>query len=259
MTLLADEGIILRALAFGESDKLVTWYGPHVGKITAIAKGAQKSKKRFCNKLEAFSCVQLSFRPPRSQVGLSFLEEAELLSANLRIRHNHLKYVAAMYVAEIVLRFTKEHDPDQDLYNLLKWATAALELNERFLKIPLFFHLQLLGLSGYRPEFTQCSHCDQVVTPRQVFTFSLHHGAILCANCQDMGERDQVLLSIQTCKMLAHAQDVTFETLRRIQPAQHSLREGLNVLHAYSQYLLQTDLHTWRILRDLLQQEQIAY
>lgn len=65
MTLLADEGIILRALAFRESDKLVTWYGPHVGKITAIAKGAQKTETVLQQTGGLFLCAAL-LSPPRS-------------------------------------------------------------------------------------------------------------------------------------------------------------------------------------------------
>ena len=60
MSLVASEGLMLRIAPHGESDKLATWYDARLGRVTAIAKGAQKSKKRFMNKLEPFSQL-LSF------------------------------------------------------------------------------------------------------------------------------------------------------------------------------------------------------
>ena len=53
-------GIILRVNDYGESDKLVTFFSPDIGKATAIAKGAKRSQHRFVNKLELFTLLLLT-------------------------------------------------------------------------------------------------------------------------------------------------------------------------------------------------------
>jgi len=51
MPLHKDEGIVLFKRAYGESDKIVRLFTLGSGKVAAIAKGANKSQKRFMNTL----------------------------------------------------------------------------------------------------------------------------------------------------------------------------------------------------------------
>jgi DNA repair protein RecO (recombination protein O) len=53
-TELRTEAIVLRAIDYGESDRIVTFCTADFGKIRGIAKGARRSRKRFANALEPF-------------------------------------------------------------------------------------------------------------------------------------------------------------------------------------------------------------
>ncbi|MCP3678475.1 MAG: DNA repair protein RecO, partial [Deltaproteobacteria bacterium] len=53
--------IVLNAIDYGESDRIVTFYTTDYGKVAGIAKGARRSRKRFVNKLEPFSHITLTF------------------------------------------------------------------------------------------------------------------------------------------------------------------------------------------------------
>ena len=65
---LTTPAIVLRSWSFGESDKIVSFLTESHGKLTGIAKGAKRSRKRFANSLEPFSLVNLRFldAPPVS-------------------------------------------------------------------------------------------------------------------------------------------------------------------------------------------------
>jgi len=54
--------IVLRTRPFGESDKIVSLLTENFGKMTGIAKGALRSRRRFVNSLEPFSLVNLRFQ-----------------------------------------------------------------------------------------------------------------------------------------------------------------------------------------------------
>ena len=255
MTPSSGYGLILRIAPHGESDKLVTWYSAQTGRITAIAKGAQKSKRRFSNKLEPFSQLCFYYRPPRSTSGLYFLEDADLIQANLQVRQQYAKYLAATCIAELTLRFTRELDADYRIYSLLTWAMGEISRNGRFFKYPLFFHLKLLQLAGYMPDFNVCHACGSPLTAAGTFYLPQPGpgGAILrCHACRKGIKAAEQTLTLQTMRMMGHAQQASLATLRKLQPPQHSILEGLQFLHLYSQHLLQTDLHTWRILRQHL-------
>ena len=64
--------IVLRSWPFGESDKIVSFLTERYGKVTGIAKGAKRSRRRFVNTLELFSLVNLRFQD-RPHSALAFV------------------------------------------------------------------------------------------------------------------------------------------------------------------------------------------
>jgi DNA repair protein RecO (recombination protein O) len=252
MTLRSTCGVVLKISAHGESDKLVTLYTNDLGRVTGIAKGAKRSKQRFVNKLEEFTHLQIFYRPPRGPAGLLFISEAELLCAHLSIRKNYRRYVCAMYISELMLRFTRDNDPDPRLYALLKWAIASLNTDDAPQKIAALFHLQLLARAGYRPELNRCGNCQQPVGPERTFIFLPGNGSLLCNFCHPRQNSPNFnCLSVQTLKFLARAQIASLEQLNRLQLSGQIATEALGSLYHYTFHLLQQDIHSWQVMRAL--------
>lgn len=245
-------GFVVRIAEHSESDKLVTFYSPELGRITGIAKGAQSSKKRFVNKLEPFSHLRLLYRPPRDPAGLYFISEAELLCAHLPLRMDFRRYAAAMHLCELLLRFTRENDPDPRLYALLQWALTALCADKAPQKIMVFFHLRLLEAIGYRPELDQCGLCGQPVIPGHAYALAPGGGLLACNACNPLGSRVTPRLSVQTLRLLASAQSTALERLTRLQLSRQGVIEAMDALHYYTLHLLQQDIHSWTATRSLL-------
>ena len=252
MSLRSTCGIVLKISGHGEADKLVTFYCPDLGRVTGIAKGAKKSKRRFVNKLEEFSHLHIFYRPPRGSSGLFLLSEADLLASHLSLRTDFQRYVAAMYLCELILRFTRDNDPDPRLYALLKWALSALDHEKAPQKIVTLAHLHLLDAAGYRPEFSRCHSCRQVVGSGRTYMFLPEIGALLCSSCCPRQEGRSPCLSVQTLRLLANAQLFDLDRLHRLQFTQQSLSEAMDALHYFTLHLLQQDVHSWKILRSLV-------
>jgi DNA repair protein RecO (recombination protein O) len=217
--------------------------------VTGIAKGAKKSKRRFVNKLEEFSLLHFFYRPPRGTAGLFILSEAELLAAHLSLRTSFQRYASAMYLCELVLRFTRDNDPDPRIYSVLKWALSALHQEKAPQKITLLAHLRLLDVVGYRPELSHCTCCRQTVGPTRTYMFLPEAGVVLCSTCS-MGKGNRShCLSLQTLRLLANAQTFELERLHRLHFTQQALTEALPALHHFTLHLLQQDVHSWNILR----------
>lgn len=252
MTLRSTCGIVLNISEHGESDKLVTLYSHDLGRVTGIAKGAKRSKKRFVNKLEEFSSLQIFYRPPRGLTGLLFISEAELLCAHLSIRKDFRRYICAMYISELMLRFTRDNDPDLQLYALLKWAFASLDIEDVPQKIAALYHLQLLDAAGYRPQLDRCLNCQQPVGPDRTFIFLLGNGSLLCSECHPGHSGLKCNhISVQTLKFLARAQVSSLERLNRLQLSRTTIAETLQSLYHYTFHLLQQDIHSWQAMRSL--------
>jgi len=251
MSLRSTCGIILKISDHGESDKLVTLYSEDIGRVTGIAKGAKRSKRRFVNKLEEFSHLRIFYHPPRALSGLLLISEAELLSANLSLRKDYRRYVSATYISELTLRFTRDNDPDVQIYALLKWAFSSLDVHEEPQKIALLFHLQLLTVVGYRPELNRCGRCLHPVASDRTFIFLPGTGSLLCNSCSCQQRPTHNGLSIQTLKFLTNAQITGLERLNRLQLQGKPTSEALEALYHYSLHLLQQDIHSWQAIRRL--------
>ncbi|QQG65423.1 DNA repair protein RecO [Desulfobulbus oligotrophicus] len=251
MNLLKTHGIVLRVAKYGESDKLITFYTTTAGRITGIAKGAQKSKRRFVNKLEEFTHLHIYCQPPRAPQGLFFISEAELLAAHLSLRTDVHRYVSAAYICDLFVRFTRDSDPDPQLYALLKWAMTALEQDKWPYRIVALTHLHLLGIAGYRPEINLCNHCRRPITATCSYMLLPGSGALLCNLCNSSGSLSLPRLSIHTLRLLATGQALPFNRLHHLHFTRKAIIESLSALYVYSLHLLQQDIHSWRTLCSL--------
>lgn len=240
-------GLILKVTAHGESDKIVTFYSPDIGRVTAIAKGAKRSRKRFVNKLEEFTLLTITYRPSRNG-GLLFLSEAALENPFLSLRNMHRRYVAATLACELIMCFTSEHDPDAEIFALLLWQLDAVNRGIPLLQVTALFHLRLLGASGYQPALDHCTSCGRRVDAGRSFALQPANGSLVCNRCNSHLHHSGFRLSIQTVKFLQTAQQLDLRHLERLQMPRQSARETLQVLYRYSRHLLQRDIHSWKFI-----------
>ncbi|MCI5222891.1 MAG: DNA repair protein RecO [Candidatus Electrothrix sp. AR4] len=253
------KAIILKIVGFGESDKIVTLYSPDIGRATAIAKGAKRSKRRFVNKLEEFSLLDITYRPGKNN-RLHFLREAELDNAFLSLRADCQRYGTAMLACELIIRFTGEHDPDEQVFSLLLWLLESVHQGAQPLSSAALFHLRLLAAVGYQPQLRYCVAC-KCLPDKNNLSFALQPGSgtLICARCNCTAIRSRFSLSLQTIKFLQAAQQMEADRLERLQMPKKVALESLYVLYQYSRHLLQRDIHSWKFIAVMSEESRRFY
>ena len=115
--------IVVRVRAFGESDKIVTFLSRDLGKVTGIAKGAKRSRRRFVNVLEPFThvVVRLRLRPSSD---LAFIATCELLDARPALARDLGRFAHGSYMLELVDRMIRGREAGPESYELLNEALA---------------------------------------------------------------------------------------------------------------------------------------
>ena len=148
--------VVLRTRPHGESDKIVTFLTRDQGKVTGIAKGAKRSRRRFVNVLEPFTHVRLRFRPSRTDE-LAFILGCEMVRAFRRPSRDLHRFALASYVAELADVMVAGREAGAELYDLLLRGLGTLETRD---EVPgLFrpaFELRLLAEVGYAPGLAEC-------------------------------------------------------------------------------------------------------
>ena len=197
--------IVLRSWSFGESDKIVCFLTESHGKLTGIAKGAKRSRKRFVNSLEPFSLVNLRFRD-RPGGSLAFVEACDLIQVFKELTTSLERIAYASYLTEITDRLSGDREENRALFAHLRDGLSFIEENGASLPFVAFFELKLLRLSGYQPMLGRCRRCGRGWRGGMLgWGFSLRDGGILCEGCSAF--RKEVLpLSLEALGAMAELQ-----------------------------------------------------
>ena len=176
MGLYRDQGVVLRTIRLGESDRIVSLVTQGHGKVRAVAKGVRKTKSRFGGRLEPTSHVSLLLYEGRE---LDVITQAEALDHFRVIREDLDRLSRATIMLEAVDQVAQERQPGPRLYQMLVGGLRALAARNAPLLVPAFF-LKLLALEGFQPVLDGCVACG---TPGPLVGFDLIEGGALCPSC----------------------------------------------------------------------------
>ena len=140
------EGIILKRINLGETDRILTIYTKHYGKIRAIAKGVRKITSRKGGSVEAFNHVSLFLVQGKN---LDIVSEVEVINSFKSWRKNLKKVGLSYYFCELVDRLTPNSQANRAVFELLKNYLARIG------KTPPRWPEELLGGGKLVREFEE--------------------------------------------------------------------------------------------------------
>lgn len=145
-----DRFIILRTMKYSEADLIIHALSPVGEKLSFIARGALKSKKRFGGGvLEPSHFVQFTYKQVLGEGKLNTLSEATLLNDFKKIRQDYDHLELALQVIECVARVSQEGDKSSDaLFNLLGNTLKAVESSQNVAVLKMHFYLKFLFQQG---------------------------------------------------------------------------------------------------------------
>ena len=196
----STEALVLRSRAYGESDKILTFLTRDFGKLSAVAKGALRSKRRFMNSLEPFARIRLEFRTGRGD--LDWIESAEVTRPCRSTIRDLDRYAWSTYLLELVDCMVEGREADARLFDLADSTLARIDesfpgkLDPTWLRT---FEARLLALCGVGPQLDRCNRCNREVTEEKA-RFRPETGTAECASCSDGGGfeiRSATLRSVQ--------------------------------------------------------------
>jgi DNA repair protein RecO (recombination protein O) len=138
-------GIIINRHIVKESDRFLTIYTLEEGKISVYARGVRSVKSKRGSQIDLFSHIRFELFEKNDRRTLT---SVELLDGH-HVSKTSLADISRLFqIGELVDRLTVEHDPHQEVYDLLVTALANLS---RF-NTPEYlyrFKKKLLEILGY--------------------------------------------------------------------------------------------------------------
>lgn len=183
MSLVATPAIVLSALRYSETSKIVRLATREHGVQSAIAKGALRPKSPFGAALQLLSdgVAHLIIRDHRD---LHLLTAFDLTRLHIDLAADLDRYSAASALAEVMLRFAPP-DPHPESFDLLREALNQLEIAPRAEVDALGMRLLwlLVSVLGFAPALDECVRDGAPLDPGGPVAFSTHEGGSLCAAC----------------------------------------------------------------------------
>jgi DNA repair protein RecO (recombination protein O) len=178
MGLYRDQGVVLRTIRLGESDRIVTLVTAGHGKVRAVAKGVRKTTSRFGGRLEPMSHVNALFYEGRD---LDIVTQAEVLDHFRPVREDLDRLAKASELLEAVDALVQEREPNGQLYRMLVGGLRTLAAGDSALVVPAFFW-KLLSAEGFHPLLDACAACG--ADDEELVAFDFEQGGALCRSCR---------------------------------------------------------------------------
>src|SRR4029079_189931 len=123
----ATTAIVLRAVAYGEADRVVTLFGRTTGRVSALARGARKSQRRCWGGVGRGSVGEVSVRE-RAGAELLTLESFDVTASHASFGSDVARMAHAAYVSELVSKLCAPRQVELAVYD---WLALVLELLDR--------------------------------------------------------------------------------------------------------------------------------
>ncbi len=110
------EAIIIKKIKLGEADRILTLYTPPLGRIQAVAKGVRRPRSKLAGHLELITHSQVSL--PRGR-NLDTIIGSQTIDSFLPLKSDLWLTSCALYVTELINKFTADHIENYPLFQLL--------------------------------------------------------------------------------------------------------------------------------------------
>jgi DNA repair protein RecO (recombination protein O) len=205
--IIVTPAIVLRRVAFGEADVVVTLLGLETGRVAALARGARKSTRRFAGGLGPGLAGEAKLRE-RPGAELFGCESFTVGAVRAGLWQDLAKAAHAAYAVELCDRLCPPRHPEPSAYDWLDEFLGRLDSGRATAERLRVFELGLLRALGFGPSFAGCAACGQADLGDEA-------GGVLCPACDKAAERmsaatRRALVALSEAS-LARAEDITLD------------------------------------------------
>ncbi|MDX2030645.1 MAG: DNA repair protein RecO [Blastocatellia bacterium] len=183
MPLHDTDAYVLRTFSIQEADKICVFFTRKEGKLRGVAQGARRMKSRYGASLEPFTEVSLVFFQKENRELVS-ISSCEILRSQFVEGLSSERLGLLHYLAELVIEFAPDHEPNDLVYRLISATMDALKdlPAEKLPALARYFEIWMLKLAGFFPDWRQCGACARdLEIDRSVWLTP--DGSPLCADC----------------------------------------------------------------------------
>lgn len=238
--IVTTDAVVLKAMKYRDTSKIVTFYTRAFGKVAAIAKGARGVRSKFGGALEPMTEVTLVLYK-KEQRDLQLISQCDIARPFNRIHSEMDRLAAAMTVVEFLDQLSHNEEENRPMYELLVSTLAAIESSARNVRNHvLAFELRYASLVGFHPAFDRCSQCGKLPAEGlKELPVRLDRGGILCDSCASAGSSRGAMMttmSVPAARILQRFLTAPMESLSGVEYHEALGNELDETLRLYLRY-----------------------
>jgi len=179
------KGIVIKALDYKDSDKIVTIFSAEMGLIKARARGVKKDKAKLAFAVQPFAFVEFQLI---RKGGFYTITNATSIDQFFNVTLDFDNYIFMMACLEVCEKTIKENDINTELFLLL---LNSLKLvcysNVSAMVVFIKFMFEALKYLGFAMELSICSSCSDELKPK-IHAFSYDYNGMLCPKCSNKND-----------------------------------------------------------------------
>ena len=171
--------LVLRAVDYGENDKILTLLSAEEGRITAGIKGVRKAgaKLKFAAQPFCFAEYVLAVSGDRYTV-----IQASECESFYELRTDVNRFYAACAVCEAAIALTYEGDDGENLFSDCVHALTDMCRGDEGVAL-ISFLVNALRRSGYGIRLDDCAKCGENLLNAEKLRFDMDTGSFTCWDC----------------------------------------------------------------------------
>ncbi len=180
--------LVLKTCNMNDNDKLVTFFSPQYGRLTAVGKGVRSHKHKDFAALQpfCFSNVTLTCK----QGGLYTVSSTEVADSFFALRSDVLKVSFAAYYMDVIADIAQEIVGDEEYFSFVLNTlyltgksganTPGADIVPELKKLKMVFELRTACVMGVMPEIEHCLFCGK---DKNLTFFACDDGGAVCSDC----------------------------------------------------------------------------
>jgi len=177
--------LLVRRVAYGESDLILTLLTEELGKVSALARGARRSQRRFAGALEPMHTLRVAL-DERTTSDLYMLREASIDQARSELTNSLEALDAAGRALSWLARACVAKTPEPAAWRAISDFLDELDTRSepRAPRRALAeFGVHLLRALGWALDFEHCVRCGKTCDAGQAAFVDAASGGLICRAC----------------------------------------------------------------------------
>ena len=179
-----DSAVVARRVAYGEADLIVTLLCRERGKLSALARSARRSRRRFGSALELFTVSSVELKRSRGR-DLHTLVSADVLASYADLALDVATMAHASYGIELVRDLWAAEVAEPEVFDRLIELFACLRDRGARSDVLRVFELSVLRSFGFAPVLDACAVCGRqsgMALDRGAL-LDPSRGGVVCSDC----------------------------------------------------------------------------